>query len=70
MSASREHVADNISEWMDETSPSVAEQIRTLMTAGISNTADAAAEIEGYVSNEFRSYTLKIMEKTAMEWYD
>lgn len=70
MSVSREHVANNISEWMDETSPSVAEQIRALMTAGISNTADAATEIEGYVSNEFRSYTLKIMEKTAMEWYD
>lgn len=70
LSSSRDYIADNISDWWDETAQSVAEQIRTRMTAGIADAGEVISEIEDRISGEFRSYALTVMEKVAKEWYD
>ncbi len=70
MSSSRDYIVDNVSDWMDETARSVAEQIRTRMTAGITNVEEVIRETEDHISGKFRSYSLTVMEKVAMEWYD
>lgn len=70
LSSSRDYIADNISDWLDETAQSVAEQIRTRMTAGIADAGEVISEIEDHISGEFRSYALTVMEKVAKEWYD
>lgn len=68
MSASKEHICDNLTDWLDDAIPLVAKDIQSRFAAGISDFSEADSELKDTISDGLRSHCLGVMEQIARDW--
>lgn len=68
MSASKEHVYENRSDWLDNAVSAAGDDIRSRLADGIADYAAAISELRESIQDGLRDHCMEVMDRIARDW--